>query len=99
MTPKLWMYVGIFVIVLGMFLRMQYLDGELESAQDVIRDYKQKSEKAKKEYKDNLKIYTQKVIELDSQLRDELDKIDNFKEDVNETKCENAVRFFNSFEY
>lgn len=99
MTPKLWIYAGVFLFAFGMFMHLQFVESQLESARDTIKDYKQKSETAKKEYKNNLKVYTQKVVELDSKLRDELENINNFKEDANATKCENAIRFFNTFEY
>lgn len=99
MTPKLWIYAAVGLLVVGMFLRLQFIESQLESARYTIKEYKQKSDEAKEDYKENLKIYTEQVIALDKQLRNELDKIDNFKEDVNETKCQNAVRFFNTFEY
>lgn len=72
--------------------KLEVCNAKMSAHQEIIL-----SQKA--EYDDNIKNYEEAIIKAAQSYEDDLKNINEFKEDGNANKCENALRMLNTYRY
>ena len=94
-----WVIVSLIVTVIALSTSLYFTEEERDAYRLQNELIQASSDKYKHEVEQRVKYFDSALIDIGRFFDSELDKLNNFERDVNETECEAADRLFDNFSY